>query len=473
MTNLLGKWLQLNEPVGPFEEIHSRSGLVLDGRQHRTEATSEQLVRSRVARDYFAGQKVGDKPGDDVDLRDMVSLGSIRHTATARSFAVFDTPIGQCSIVWSKHGIVGIQFPEAREHETRAHLLRQFPGATEVSPPPEAQRTIDGIVALLRGEESNLAATRLDMDNVPPFYRRVYEATRTIPPGATRSYGDIAAQLGSRGAARAVGQALGHNPFAIVVPCHRVLSAGGRIGGFSANGGIATKLQLLTIEATRASGQSGLFDGDGTFGFDPDVATRHLRRTDPTLARVIDAVGPFRMQIKRSTSVFAALAEAIVHQQLSGKAAVTIFARLCALFPRTYEGLTSEHILSASDEKLRSAGLSRPKLLSLRDLAQRAAAGKIPNLVEIHRMADDAIIENLSEVRGIGRWTAEMLLIFRLGRPDVLPLDDYGIRKGYAIAFRKRTLPNRADLERRGIRWKPYRTVASWYLWHAVELARK
>ena len=419
------------------------------------------------------GSGTSDESDDDKGLHDMASIRSIRCAPTKQGFAVFGTAIGYCSIVWSKSGIVGVQFPETREHAARAHLIRQFPSATESSPPPEVQRSIDGIVALLCGEESDLSAARLDMDSVSVFCRRVYEATRTIPPGATRSYGDIAAMLGAHGAARAVGQALGHNPFAIIVPCHRVLAAGGMIGGFSANGGITTKLQLLAIEATRATGQSRLFDGDGTFGFDPDVAIGRLRRADPALGRVIHDVGPFCMRLKRTTSVFAALAEAIVHQQLAGKAAVTIFARLCALFPHAHEGLTSEHILGASDKKLRAAGLSHSKLLSLRDLARRAAAGEIPTLTEIHRMADDTIIESLSEVRGIGRWTAEMLLIFRLGRPDVLPVDDYGIRKGYAIAFRQRALPSHAELEIHGKRWMPYRTVASWYLWRAADLARK
>ncbi len=179
------------------------------------------------------------------------------------------------------------------------------------------------------------------------------------------------------------------------------------------------------------------------------------------------------MQLKRTPSIFVALAEAIVHQQLTGKAAATIFARLCALFPHAHRGPTAERILRTPDDKLRGAGLSRPKILSLRDLARKAQDGEVPTLAEVHRMDDEAIVERLSQVRGIGRWTVEMLLIFRLGRPDVLPADDYGVRKGFAIAFRKRDLPTRRELEQRGARWKPYRTVASWYLWRAVELAQE
>ena len=392
---------------------------------------------------------------------------------TAHGFTLFDTAIGRCGIAWGGRGVVGVQLPEAGELGTRARVLQRFPDAREAPPPPDVQRALDGITALLRGEVSDLSVIALDMDRVPPFHRRVYEVARTIPPGTTLSYGDIAARLGARGSARAVGQALGRNPFAIVVPCHRVLAAGGKVGGFSANGGITTKLRLLSIEGAQAHDAPTLFAGDGAFGFDPSVAVEHVRASDAALARVIDAVGPFRMQLKKTPSLFVALAEAIVYQQLSGKAAATIFARVCALFPRAHQGPTAEQILRVSDEKLRGAGLSRAKLLSLRDLARRATGGEIPTLAEVHRMEDEAIIARLTEVRGIGRWTVEMLLMFRLGRPDVLPADDYGLRKGFAIAFKKRELPARADLEKRGARWKPYRTVASWYLWRAVELAKK
>ena len=308
------------------------------------------------------------------------------------------------------------------------------------------------------------------MADVPPFHRRVYEAARAIPPGATRSYGEIAAGVGAPGSARAVGQALGRNPFAIIVPCHRVLAANGRLGGFSANGGASTKLRMLSIEGARAASQRRLFDGDGTLGFDPRAAVAHLRQADPALARIIDAAGPCTIELKRTPSIFAALAEAIVYQQLNGKAAATIYGRVCALFPRAQDGPTAAHIARASDEKLRGAGLSRPKLLALRDLAARELAGEIPTLADARAMDDAALIERLTAVRGIGRWTVEMLLMFRLGRPDVLPVDDYGVRKGFAVALRKRELPDRATLERRGARWQPYRTVASWYLWRAVEL---
>ena len=202
-------------------------------------------------------------------------------------------------------------------------------------------------------------------------------------------------------------------------------------------------------------------------GFEPTTAVEHLRASDASLSRVIDGVGPFRLQLIEASSIFAALAQSIVYQQLNGKAAAAIFARFCALLPGAVP--TAEGVLAAPEEELRGAGLSRSKLLSLRDLAARTASGEIPTLAEIRHMEDEAIIERLTEVRGIGRWTVEMLLIFRLGRPDVLPADDYGIRKGFALACGQAELPARKQVETYGIRWKPYRTVASWYLWRLVE----
>jgi len=179
--------------------------------------------------------------------------------ATGRGFRLFDTAIGRCGIAWGPRGVVAVQLPEATEGRTRARLLRRLPEAREAAPPPEVQGALDGIVALLRGEGIDLAGVTLDMDGVPAFDRSVYEIARTIPPGATLSYGEIAARLGARGAARDVGQALGRNPFAIVVPCHRVVAAGGKTGGFSARGGVSTKLRLLAIEGAPLARQGSLF----------------------------------------------------------------------------------------------------------------------------------------------------------------------------------------------------------------------
>ncbi len=205
--------------------------------------------------------------------------------------------------------------------------------------------------------------------------------------------------------------------------------------------------------------------------YDAVAAVEHLRASDAVLKRLIDRTGPLRLELQRTPSTFGALAEAIVYQQLSPKAAGTIFGRLCALFPgeRTY--LEPDQILHTPDETLRAAGLSGAKLLALRDLARRTEEGTVPTLRQAMRIEDEELIERLICVRGIGRWTAQMFLIFGLGRPDVLPVDDYGLRRGYATAFRMAELPGKEEVATRGERWGPYRSAASWYLWRAAEQA--
>jgi methylated-DNA-[protein]-cysteine S-methyltransferase len=173
--------------------------------------------------------------------------------------AVFDTALGPCGVAWGPKGLLGAQLPEPSREQALARLKRRFPGAVEAAPPPVVETAIRGIEALLAGAKADLAATPLDLDRVPPFHRAVYEVALTIPPGETLTYGEIAERLGDKGAARAVGEALGKNPWPIAVPCHRVLAAGGRIGGFTAPGGIDTKRRLLAIESVHAPGPPGLF----------------------------------------------------------------------------------------------------------------------------------------------------------------------------------------------------------------------
>jgi methylated-DNA-[protein]-cysteine S-methyltransferase len=186
---------------------------------------------------------------------------------TAPGFSLFDTSIGRCGVAWGRHGITGVQLPQADAARTRRRLLRAFPDARETLPPPDVRQTIDAMMALLRGERIDLSRVALDMNRVPAFDRQVYEITRAIPVGATRTYGQIAGQLGQIGLARDVGQALGRNPFPIIVPCHRVLAAGGKAGGFSARGGITTKLRLLSIERARTADAPTLFDTGPALAF--------------------------------------------------------------------------------------------------------------------------------------------------------------------------------------------------------------
>jgi methylated-DNA-[protein]-cysteine S-methyltransferase len=174
---------------------------------------------------------------------------SERSCSVVIGFTLFDTNTGRCGVAWGPRGLVALQLPEADDGETVAKLCESVPDARPMTPPATVQDALDQIVALLDGMASDLISVELDMSGVPPFHRRVYQLIRTIPPGETMSYGEVATLLGSPGAARAVGQALRRNPFALVVPCHRVVAAGGRLGGFSANGGLATKVRLLALEA--------------------------------------------------------------------------------------------------------------------------------------------------------------------------------------------------------------------------------
>ena len=210
---------------------------------------------------------------------------------------------------------------------------------------------------------------------------------------------------------------------------------------------------------------------DGALSFDAEAAIAHLTARDPKLGSLIAKVGPLALVTEGARSTFEALARSIVYQQLHGKAAATIFARLGALFPPGR--MRPEALLALEETSLRGAGLSRNKMLALRDLAARTLDGTVPHVRRLHAMSDEDIVERLATVRGIGRWTVEMLLIFRLGRPDVLPVDDYGVRQGFRLAYRKRALPTPKALARHGEKWRPFRTVASWYLWRAVDLARK
>ena len=175
-------------------------------------------------------------------------------------FTLFDTPVGRCGIVWGHRGVAGVQLPERSIGATQARLQRRYPDARETAPPAHIRDVIKGIEGLLRGEARDFSTVTLDLDGVTPFQQRVYAVARTIPAGATLSYGEIATRLGDRSAARDVGEAMGQNPFPIIVPCHRVLAAGGKVGGFSAAGGVTTKLRLLEIEGAQVGEAPTLFE---------------------------------------------------------------------------------------------------------------------------------------------------------------------------------------------------------------------
>jgi 3-methyladenine DNA glycosylase/8-oxoguanine DNA glycosylase len=206
----------------------------------------------------------------------------------------------------------------------------------------------------------------------------------------------------------------------------------------------------------------------GDLPFDLSAAMRHLRRSDPALAGLMRRAGPCGLRPKATQSLFHALSESIVYQQLSGKAAATIFGRVVGLYaPKRFP--TPADILATPEPRLRGAGLSAAKTLALKDLAAKTLDGTVPSLARVRRLEDDEIIERLIQVRGIGVWTVQMLLMFRLGRPDVLPTGDLGVRKGFALTYGLDEQPTPAELAEHAERWRPYRTVASWYMWRALD----
>lgn len=207
------------------------------------------------------------------------------------------------------------------------------------------------------------------------------------------------------------------------------------------------------------------------FLYDPDEAIQYLTSVDTTLGRLIERAGPFKMQLHRLHNPFEAMSRNIIHQQLHGNAAASIHTRVMALFGK--KKLHPQDILDATEESLRGAGLSGAKLAALKDLAAKTLDGTVPTLTRLRRLGDEEIIEHLTQVRGIGRWTVEMLLISRLGRPDVLPVGDFAVRKGFQLTYELEEMPKPKALAEYGERWRPFRSVASWYMWQAVGLNRR
>jgi methylated-DNA-[protein]-cysteine S-methyltransferase len=275
------------------------------------------------------------------------------------------------------------------------------------------------------------------------------------------TYGELAKALSRPAAARAVGQALGRNPIGLIIPCHRVLAAGGKPGGFSAHGGPATKARMLAIEGA-------------TFAPPPTIrSARDLRRAaallrarDPRLARCL--AKPIEFKPKTEQSPYATLFEAVVHQQLAPKAASTILGRVKSMYPGSAIPEPGD-LLNTPDRLLRAAGLSAAKAAFLKDLAAKTLDGTVPPPEKIVALSDEEITRRLTTIHGVGRWTAEMLLIFNLGRMDVFPVDDYALRKSVAEVYGMKEIPSPKQLTALGELWRPRRTVASLYLWNYLK----
>lgn len=368
-----------------------------------------------------------------------------------REAHLFPTEIGPCGLVGGHDGISNFFLP-AKDEETLKRQVLAASGLSELGIAPLKSRVLAQIQKHLSGQPQNFAPLKLDLKRVSPFANRVYQALRTIPASETTSYGALATLARAPGASRAVGAAMASNPIPLLIPCHRVIASNGDLGHFSAHGDVATKLRLLTMEG---------FPLDRLHG----PGLRHLRRQDKVLIQHLS--GALSLTPASRVDPFIALTRAIVHQQVSTKAGSSIFNKVVTQVGRTGT-LKPQHILAASTDQLRGAGLSRQKASYLVDLAEKIQARSIP-FSRLATMDDAAVIAALTQVKGIGRWSAQMFLIFQLGRLDVLPLDDLGIKKGFQKVYRLADLPTADALSQQAKVWRPYRSLASRYLWRAAD----
>ena len=356
--------------------------------------------------------------------------------------------LGAWHLQWSPAGLEAVGWPQPGDTASVA-------GGGE---PPWARGLRARLARHVAGRPQSYDDVVLDDARLPDFHRRVYRALRQVPAGRTVTYAELAALAGSPGAVRAVGQALARNPYPLVVPCHRVVAASGA-GGFTAPGGLETKARLLAAEGVLLPvGPQPELDGA--------AAERHLRRVDPVLAKVVARVGACRPGAgERAASPYASLARSILYQQLNGKAAATIHARVLALMPG--RRLEPGALLALPPGRLREAGVSASKAAALVDLSERALSGQVPPWNVLARVPDAHIVSHLSRVRGVGAWTVQMMLLFELRRPDVLPVDDFAVAKAFAALYGVAG-DVKGHLRAHAEAWRPYRSAAAWYLWQSL-----
>lgn len=382
----------------------------------------------------------------------------------------FDTALGPVSICRSLAGVSSVSLLGTARARGRA--AGESAAGESVAGGSVAGRRA-GLAGRIRrhmaGDLQDFLDVRLDWRGVAPFARKVYEELRRVPAGQTVTYAQLAERCGAgRQAARAVARAMATNRFPIVVPCHRVVGALGALCGFSGADGLKTKVQLLFLERAPLPKlpASGLFYSlHEPYAF--AIGVRWLRERDRLFGTLHDRVGETAVPREFPGNPFAALAEAVCYQQLAGKAAATIAGR----FQNAVGKVTPGNVLRAGREPLRGAGLSSSKTDTILSLADAMQRGRIPadRLAAATSWSD--LEEMLSGIKGIGPWTIQMFAIFHLGLPDIFPPGDLGIRKavGQLVSTRGLLTPERTETI--GARWKPFRTIATWYLWRSLGTA--
>ncbi|HPF34641.1 MAG TPA: methylated-DNA--[protein]-cysteine S-methyltransferase [Candidatus Krumholzibacteria bacterium] len=368
---------------------------------------------------------------------------------------VFSTEHGPCGVAWTAAGVDRFELPHRDAAAAAAALARRAPDRPDTPRPPAPVRDlVKRVRAHLAGRPDPFADVPLDLGSRTPFARAVAQELRAVPPGSTVTYGELAARAGSPGAARAVGGVMATNPTPLLVPCHRVLPGGRGAGAFSGPGGPRQKEHLLLVEGVV---------------LDPQLAAAyaHLTRADRRLGRLITRYGPYAPGFGSGEDPWVILVTSIVHQQLSLKAAGTILNRVKALTPGDGPP-TPRRMARLDDDALRGCGLSRAKVSFLKDLAARVLDGRL-DLASLDTMSDEEAVTALTAVKGIGTWTAQMALIFHLGRLDVWPVGDLGMRNGLRLHLGLDEAPDEKAAGPLGDRYAPYRSLAAWYLWALVD----
>ncbi|HUI46997.1 MAG TPA: methylated-DNA--[protein]-cysteine S-methyltransferase [Nitrospirota bacterium] len=380
------------------------------------------------------------------------------------AWLTFPTSLGNCGVSWDAQGITSFFLPESAGKRVETRLKRMTKSKRASAVPPSWIKELTGkVIAHLKGEAQDFSNLPVHFIDISEFMRSVYRSAQKIRSGEVVTYSEMAARIGKPNAARAVGAALGKNPIPLVVPCHRVVASQGKLGGYSAPGGVETKAALLELEGVSLK-KSGVIATPALW----QKATKTLQKKDKSIARLIKKVGPLQFQPLLKKEPLAALIQAITSQQLSSKAAGTILNRVNALI--TEDGHPDPtRILNTADADLRKAGLSLMKVSFLKDLARKYLEGKLSPLEKLKEMSDEQIIKEFTQIKGVGRWTVEMYLIFNLGRADIFPTLDFGIRKAVAQLYGLSKVPEPKDIEKYGERWKPYRSVASLYLWYSMD----
>lgn len=380
-------------------------------------------------------------------------------------YTLFDTQLGKCGIAWKKPSppnenqrVIGFQLPEATAQLTEARIVERTAAHKAGTIPSWIGEIIKRVKLHLKGQVQDFKDIDLDTDAVGQFAKQVYETARAIPTGRTITYGQLAEMSGNPGAARAVGRVMSKNPIPLIIPCHRVLASGSKPGGFSAHGGLATKMKMLDIEGATLGPPATIRSKR-----DLKQAAVQLGKRDPQLAPLLSQPIDFKMISEHSP--YETLLTAVIHQQLSPKAAETILGRIMTLY-QDLKLPEPADLLKTPDYQLRGAGLSRSKTKAVKDIATHAIEGLVPTSEEILALSDNEIIKRLTSIYGVGRWTVEMMLIFNLSRMDVLPVDDYSLRRSIAEVYGMTGIPTPKEVDRLGELWRPYRTVASLYLWN-------